>query len=84
MMAYRKLLPGRALNVTAATPKPASSNGSAPHQGNGHAPNAKAAKGKRSTGEFDLQNRIADVLQECLGPGPDSQTPELCGAAKQK
>jgi hypothetical protein len=88
LIAHRKLLPGStpgpALNSTTATPKPASPNGSAPHQENGHAPNAKTGKGKRSTGELDLHNRIADVLQECLGPGPDVQKPELCGAGKAK
>jgi hypothetical protein len=88
LMAYRKLLPGPApspaLNSTTATPKPASSIGSAAHQENGHAPNAKAAKGKRSTAEFDLHNRIAEVLQDCLGPEQDGQKPELCGAGKAK
>jgi hypothetical protein len=88
LMAYRKLLPGPAprpaLNSTTATPKPASSNGSAPDRENGHAPNAKTGKGKRSTGEFDLHNRITDVLQDCLGPEQDGQKPELCGAGKEK
>jgi hypothetical protein len=87
LIAYRKLLPGPApspaLNLTTATPKPASSNGSAPHQENGHAPNAKTDKGKRSTGEFDLHNRITDALQDCLGPEQDGQKAELCGAGKQ-
>ena len=87
LIAHRKLLPGSApspsLNSTTATPKPASSNGSAAHQENGHAPNAKAGKGKRSTGEFDLHNRITDALQDCLGPEQDGQKAELCGAGKQ-
>jgi hypothetical protein len=64
--------------------QPASSNGSAAHQENGHAPNAKAARSKRSAGEFDLHNRIAEVLQDCLGSKPDGLKPELCGAGKQK
>jgi hypothetical protein len=87
LMAYRKLLPGPtpgpALNATTATPQPVSSNGSA-SQDNGHAPNAKAGKRKRSTGELDLHNRVADLLQECLGPEQDGQEPELCCAGKAK
>jgi hypothetical protein len=87
LMAYRKLLAGPAsgpaLNLAAATPKPETSTGSAPHQENGQ-PNDKASNGKRSTEEFNLHNRIADVLQQCLGPGADGQKPELCGAGKQK
>src|SRR5262249_34955929 len=88
LIAHRKLLPGLApgpsLNPTTATPEPASSNGSAAHQENGHAPSAETGKGKRSTGELDLHNRIAEVLQECLASRPDGQKPELCSAGKDK
>jgi hypothetical protein len=87
LIAYRKLLPGPApgpaLNSTTATPQPASSNGSAPHQENGHTSNAKAGNGKRNTCEFDLHNRIAEVLQDCLGLKSDGLKPELCAGKKK-